>query len=115
MIGATSGTHLLFVGDEEIVVKGLPLNSQGVGREQRDSGFTSVEDGRADLEPQCSPELRRGGLMEVPRGGGTQYAQRTGETVLGIRSTAVGDRGGHKGGAARFEQKEHLCQIVSTP
>ncbi|KAH3846217.1 hypothetical protein DPMN_088516 [Dreissena polymorpha] len=35
-------------------------------------------------------EHRPGGLIEGPQGGGTQYAQRTGETVSGMKTT-VGD------------------------
>ncbi|KAH3787247.1 hypothetical protein DPMN_165367 [Dreissena polymorpha] len=51
---------------------------------------------------------RGGGLIEGPRGGGTQYAQRTWETVPGIEATADGGRSGHKVGAARGEKIERL-------
>ncbi|KAH3741529.1 hypothetical protein DPMN_048254 [Dreissena polymorpha] len=54
----------------------------------------------------------RGGLMEGRRGGGTQYAKRTGETVPMIEATAGDGRSGHKGGAAR-EEKKGASLIVS--
>ncbi|KAH3872480.1 hypothetical protein DPMN_035696 [Dreissena polymorpha] len=46
-----------------------------------------------------SHEHRRGGFREGPRDSGTQYAQRTGETVSGMKTTAGDDKWGHKGGA----------------
>ncbi|KAH3821588.1 hypothetical protein DPMN_123352 [Dreissena polymorpha] len=45
-------------------------------------------------------ELRGGGLIEGPRDSGTQYAQRTGETVSGIKTTAGDSESGNKGRAA---------------
>ncbi|KAH3753805.1 hypothetical protein DPMN_188455 [Dreissena polymorpha] len=39
-------------------------------------------------------------LGEGPRDSGTQYAQRTGETVSGMKTTAVDSERGHKGRAA---------------
>ncbi|KAH3849663.1 hypothetical protein DPMN_092066 [Dreissena polymorpha] len=45
-------------------------------------------------------ELRGGGLIEGPRDSGTQYAQRTGETVSGMKTTAGDSERGHKGRAA---------------
>ncbi|KAH3708049.1 hypothetical protein DPMN_067488 [Dreissena polymorpha] len=42
-----------------------------------------------------------GWRYEVPQGGGTQFAQRSVETVMGTESTAGDVRSGHKGGAAR--------------
>ncbi|KAH3849883.1 hypothetical protein DPMN_092287 [Dreissena polymorpha] len=44
-------------------------------------------------------EHRGCGPREWTRGGGTQCAQRTGETVSGLKTTA-GDESGHKGRAA---------------
>ncbi|KAH3864568.1 hypothetical protein DPMN_027587 [Dreissena polymorpha] len=54
--------------------------------------ITSAEEKRADL-----------GLLlrfRGPRDGGTQYAQRTGETVSGMKTTAGDSERGHKGRAA---------------
>ncbi|KAH3769155.1 hypothetical protein DPMN_170403 [Dreissena polymorpha] len=48
-----------------------------------------------------SHEHRGGGLIEGPRGGVTQYAQRTGETISGMKTTAGDDESGHKGRAVR--------------
>ncbi|KAH3790936.1 hypothetical protein DPMN_169144 [Dreissena polymorpha] len=45
-------------------------------------------------------ELRGGGLIEGPRDSGTQYAQHTGETVSGMKTTAGDSERGHKGRAA---------------
>ncbi|KAH3774409.1 hypothetical protein DPMN_175791 [Dreissena polymorpha] len=44
-------------------------------------------------------EHREGGLIEGPWGSGTQYAQRTGETVSGMKMTAGDAESGHKGRA----------------
>ncbi|KAH3727325.1 hypothetical protein DPMN_053257 [Dreissena polymorpha] len=51
------------------------------------------------------PRTSRGRPYRGTPGGGTQYAQRAGETVSGIEVTAGDGRSGHKGGAAREEQK----------
>ncbi|KAH3728335.1 hypothetical protein DPMN_054289 [Dreissena polymorpha] len=54
----------------------------------------------ADLELHLGvsavPRTSRGGLREGPRGGGTQCAQRTGETVSGMKTTAGDDESGQK-------------------
>ncbi|KAH3885090.1 hypothetical protein DPMN_009079 [Dreissena polymorpha] len=42
-----------------------------------------------------SHEHRGGGFGEGPRDSGTQYAQRTGETVSVMKTTAGDDKWGH--------------------
>ncbi|KAH3798470.1 hypothetical protein DPMN_152069 [Dreissena polymorpha] len=98
MIGAPSGPHLLSVG-EDIVVNGVAIIIARSGTGAADLPAEKTDG--ADLERNSSPKLRKGSLMEVPRGGGTQHAKRTEETVLGIGPAAGDDRGGHKGGEAR--------------
>ncbi|KAH3703347.1 hypothetical protein DPMN_078382 [Dreissena polymorpha] len=44
-------------------------------------------------------EHRGGGFKEGPRGGGTKCAQRAGETVSGMKTTAGDSERGHKGRA----------------
>ncbi|KAH3852093.1 hypothetical protein DPMN_094590 [Dreissena polymorpha] len=70
------------------------------GRERRDSGITRVEEirgGPGALVGCRSHEHRGGGLIEGPRDGGTQYTQRTWETVSGMKTTADDSESGHKG------------------
>ncbi|KAH3895278.1 hypothetical protein DPMN_019439 [Dreissena polymorpha] len=50
-------------------------------------------------EYRYSLEHRGDVLIEGPRGGGTQYAQRNGETVAGMKTTAGDSESGHKGRA----------------
>ncbi|KAH3836645.1 hypothetical protein DPMN_110016 [Dreissena polymorpha] len=63
-----------------------------------------------------SVEERRGGpgatfAIRGPRDGGTQYAQRTGETVSGMKTTAGDSERGHKGRAACL----HSFDFVKRP
>ncbi|KAH3816039.1 hypothetical protein DPMN_144581 [Dreissena polymorpha] len=53
-----------------------------------------------DLGLTYTQEHRGGGFKEGPRDSGTQYAQRTGETVSGMKTTAGDSERGHKGRAA---------------
>ncbi|KAH3888094.1 hypothetical protein DPMN_012119 [Dreissena polymorpha] len=46
--------------------------------------------------------------IERPRDGGTQYAQRTGKTVSGMKKTACDSESGHKGIAVRCRPLEEL-------
>ncbi|KAH3870006.1 hypothetical protein DPMN_033184 [Dreissena polymorpha] len=57
----------------------------------------SSRGGGASEQPQ---EHRGGGPIERPRYGGTQYAQRAGETVSGMKTTAGDFERGHKGRAS---------------
>ncbi|KAH3788697.1 hypothetical protein DPMN_166845 [Dreissena polymorpha] len=52
-------------------------------------------------------------IMEVSRDCGTQYAQRSGKTVLGFGSTACGVQRGNKSGEARDELGKGLFLIAS--
>ncbi|KAH3892829.1 hypothetical protein DPMN_016961 [Dreissena polymorpha] len=51
------------------------------------------------MHSEWSLEHRGGGLIEGPRDSGTQYAQRTGETVSAMKTTAGDSESGHQGGA----------------
>ncbi|KAH3820967.1 hypothetical protein DPMN_122720 [Dreissena polymorpha] len=58
------------------------------------------------MQQSCQPlfisqENRGGGLIEGAQDDVTQYAQRTGETVSGRKTTAGDNESGHKGRAVR--------------
>ncbi|KAH3886031.1 hypothetical protein DPMN_010032 [Dreissena polymorpha] len=60
-----------------------------------------LERARRDRGQEPPAEERRGGgFKEGPQDSITQYAQRTGETVSGMKTTAGGSERGHKGRAA---------------
>ncbi|KAH3752724.1 hypothetical protein DPMN_187350 [Dreissena polymorpha] len=72
------------------------LSKRGTG----ESGTGSLPVWRTyGVDLVLASEHRGCGPREWTRGGGTQCAQRTGETVSGLKTTA-GDESGHKGRAA---------------
>ncbi|KAH3878708.1 hypothetical protein DPMN_002606 [Dreissena polymorpha] len=70
---------------------------------ERDRELTNMEDVR---------DHRGCGPREWTRGGGTQCAQRTGETVSGLKTTAD-DESGHKGRAACCTPSAELPRDIS--
>ncbi|KAH3876516.1 hypothetical protein DPMN_000361 [Dreissena polymorpha] len=55
--------------------------------------------GQPGFSREGGPRTSRGWLKRGTPGGGTQCAQRTGETVSGMKTTAGDDKRGHKGRA----------------